>query len=257
MAAPRCNAAAVGRFLLAALHSVAKRVRRGQAYHPTRVCPRLPEDRTARLRRHDPQLRSRCRAIAVCPRGWKRSQDSVFWFLLSPGVVHSSPSSGKWGRPALASTRGPCGAGGRAFRGLTRSATEMERGEAEANTGRRDCISAQPFLQTLRPVGFRRATAENFRPGNFRSARDLEGAERVNPRKARLPPLRPRLVTRNEECPHLRRFDVVALPVQELEHARPARDVVRVRDQLEPVARPRELHLDAARRCAPPARWSS
>ena len=56
--------------------------------------------------------------------GWKRSQDSVFWFLLSPGVVHSSPSSGKWGRAALACTRGPCGAGGRAFRGLTRSATE-------------------------------------------------------------------------------------------------------------------------------------
>ena len=124
MVALKCNAAAVVRFLLAALHSVAKRVRRGQAYHPTRVCPRLPGDRTARLRRHDPQLRSRFRAIAVCPRGWKRSQDSVFWFLLSPGVVHSSPSSGKWGHPALASTRGPCGAGGRAFRGLTRSATE-------------------------------------------------------------------------------------------------------------------------------------
>ena len=62
---------------------------------------------------------SRC-----CPRGWKGSQDSVFWFLLRPGVVHSSPSSGKWGRAALASTRGPCGVGGRAFRGLTRSATE-------------------------------------------------------------------------------------------------------------------------------------
>ena len=71
MAALRCIAAARSGFLLAALHSVAKRVSRGQAHHPTRVCPRLPADRTARLRRHDPQLRSRFRAIAVCPRGGK------------------------------------------------------------------------------------------------------------------------------------------------------------------------------------------
>ena len=124
MAARRCNAAAVGRFLLAALHSVAKRVRHGQAYHPTRsvpVCPKtVPHASAATIRSSVPV----CRAIAVCPRGWKRSQDSVSWFLLSPGAVHSSPSSGKWGRAALASTRGPCGAGGRAFRGLTRSATE-------------------------------------------------------------------------------------------------------------------------------------
>src|SRR5688572_31940533 len=84
MVAPICIAAARTGFLLAALHSVAKRVSRGQAYHPTR-CPRLPEDRTARLRRHGPQLRSQFRAIAVCPRGWKRSQDPVFWFLLRPG----------------------------------------------------------------------------------------------------------------------------------------------------------------------------
>ena len=40
-----------------------------------------------------------------------------------------------------------------------------------------------------------------FPSGNFRSARDLEGAERVNPRKARLRPLHPRLLE-NEECPH-------------------------------------------------------
>jgi len=48
MVALRCIAAARIGFLLAALHSVAKRVSRGQAYHPTRCCPRLPEDRTAR-----------------------------------------------------------------------------------------------------------------------------------------------------------------------------------------------------------------
>ena len=110
-------------FFLTALHSVAKRIRHGQAYHPTRSVPVCPKDRTARLRRHDPQLRSGFRAIAGCP-GWKGSQDPVFWFLLSPRVAHSSPSNGKWGRPTFASTRGPCGVGGRAFRGLTRSATE-------------------------------------------------------------------------------------------------------------------------------------
>jgi hypothetical protein len=36
-----------------------------------------------------------------------------------------------------------------------------------------------PFLQTLRPVGFRRAAAENFRPEIF-DARDPEGAKRVS-----------------------------------------------------------------------------
>src|SRR5688572_29775503 len=68
MAAPRCNTAAVERFLLAALHSVAKRVRHGQAHHLSRSVPVCPEDRPAHLRRHDPQLRSQVRAIAVCPR---------------------------------------------------------------------------------------------------------------------------------------------------------------------------------------------
>src|SRR6185436_4050131 len=43
MVALRCNAAARMGFFLAALHSVAKRVRRGQAYHPRRSVPRWPE----------------------------------------------------------------------------------------------------------------------------------------------------------------------------------------------------------------------
>ncbi len=115
---------ASGRFLLAALHSVAKRVRRRPAYHPRGLSPfareTVPHASAATIRSSAPS----CRAIALCPRGWKRSQDSVFWFLRSPAAVRSSPSSGKWGHPTLASTRGPCGAGGRAFRGLTRSATE-------------------------------------------------------------------------------------------------------------------------------------
>src|SRR3954470_12546211 len=39
MAAPGCNTAARTGFLLAALHSVAKRVSRGQAYHPRWFVP--------------------------------------------------------------------------------------------------------------------------------------------------------------------------------------------------------------------------
>src|SRR5688572_30321396 len=73
MAAPICIAAARTGFLLAALHSVAKRVRHGQAHHLSWSVPVCPEDRTApRLRRHDPQLRSQFRAIAVGPRAWKQ-----------------------------------------------------------------------------------------------------------------------------------------------------------------------------------------
>ena len=98
----------------------------------------------------------------------------------------SSPSRGKWGPAALASTRGPCGAGGRAFRGLTRSATEW-------SAARRKPIraAAMPLGATISAdVKARRLPTSQRRKlpsGNFRSARDFEGAERVNPRKARLP----------------------------------------------------------------------
>ena len=66
----------------------------------------------------------------------------------------------------------------------------MERGEEEANTGRRIALSAaiSADIQARRlPTSGRR----KFPSGNFRSARDLEGAERVNPRKARALPLSP------------------------------------------------------------------
>src|SRR6187401_2522907 len=69
MAALRCNTAAVERFLLAALHSVAKRVSRGQAYHPTQSRPRWPEDQL----RTPPPPRSAApfppAAIAACRPG--------------------------------------------------------------------------------------------------------------------------------------------------------------------------------------------
>ena len=68
MAALMCIAAARTGFLLAALHSVAKRVSRGQAYHPRWSRPRLPEDRPARLRpRNAPQPRPLLLANQECP----------------------------------------------------------------------------------------------------------------------------------------------------------------------------------------------
>ena len=154
------------RFLLAALHSVAKRVSHGQAYPPMRSVPVCPETAPARLRRHDPQLRSRFRAIAGCPGVERIARLGVLVLAEAWEPCTLLPASGKWARPALASTRGPCGAGGRAFRGLTRSATEW-------SAARRKPIRAaampprSPILLALRPVGFRRATAENFRPEIF------------------------------------------------------------------------------------------
>jgi hypothetical protein len=100
MVALRCIAAARNGFFLAALHSVAKRVSRGQAYHPTRcvpVCPKTaPHASAATIRSFVPDSEP-SRDVP----GWKRSQDSVFWFLLSPGSGRSSPSHAKWGRAAL------------------------------------------------------------------------------------------------------------------------------------------------------------
>src|SRR6187402_277959 len=77
----------------------------------------------------------------------------------------------------------------------------MERGEEEAHTGR--CIAFP--ITNFDDVKARRLPTSGrrkFPSGNFRSARDFEGAERVNPRNARLPTQAcPRLLE-IEECPH-------------------------------------------------------
>src|SRR5688500_18220194 len=95
----------------------------------------------------------RCRAIAHVPEGGKdlktrrsgSSRCSGSGSVLVSGTLLAAAS--KWGRAALASTRGPCGVGGRSFRGLTRPATEMERGEEEATTGRRDASQRNHFCR--------------------------------------------------------------------------------------------------------------
>ncbi len=197
MAALKCNAAAVGRFLLAALHSVAKRVSHGQAYHPTRSVPVCPKDRTARLRRHDPQLRSPLPSYRACPRGWKRSQDSVFWFLLRPWSRALFSQQRQMGPSHACQHAGTVRCGWARLPRVDPLCDRMERGEEEATTGRRIASQRSHFCrcQARRlPTSDRR----KFPSGNFRSARDLEEAERVNPRKARLRPS-PSPFARNRE----------------------------------------------------------
>src|SRR6187399_2137028 len=66
------------------------------------------------------------------------------------------------------------------------------------------CISAQPFLQTSRPVGFRRASAENCRPAIFEARATLrEQSGSTLGRRVYAPEVCPRLLG-NGECPHYR-----------------------------------------------------
>ncbi len=183
MAALKCNAAARSGFFLAALHSVAKRVSRGQAYHPSGLSPfarkTVPHASAATIHSSVPVAEP----SRMSPKVEKIASLGVL-VLLRLGVVHSFPSSGKWGRRPLASTRGPCGAGGRAFRGLTRSATEWSAARRKPLRAAAMPLRAANFADVKArrlPTSDRR----KFPSGNFRSARDLEGAERVNPRKAR------------------------------------------------------------------------
>ena len=103
MVALRCNAAARMGFFLAALHSVAKRVRRGQAYHPTRFRPRWPE----RPSRTPPPPRSAASVpdaerSRMSPRVEKIARFGALVLAEPLGVTCSFPSSGKWDRPSHA-----------------------------------------------------------------------------------------------------------------------------------------------------------
>ncbi len=154
---------------------------------PEAVCPRLPE----RPHRTPPPPRSAAPLPvpshrAVSPRVEKIARLGVLVLAEAWSRALFSQQR-RMGTRCFASTRGPCGAGGRAFRGLTRSATEWSAARRKPLRAAALHLSAA-ISADVRPVGFRRANAENFRPGNFRSARDLEGAERVNPRKARAEP---------------------------------------------------------------------
>src|SRR6187401_3845646 len=83
----------------------------------------------------------------------------------------------------------------------------MERGEEEAIYGPPRCISARPILQTSRPVGFRRAAAENFRPEIFEARATLReqresavGRRSANLRSPRWPEDRPARLRHRNPC---------------------------------------------------------
>ena len=152
MAALKCNAAAVGRFLLAALHSVAKRVSRGQAYHPTRSVPRLPE----RPHGTPPPPRSaasfpRCRAIAVSPRRGKDRKTRGVLVLAEPWEPCALSQQRQMGTSrARQHAGGSCGGGGVGWARLSRVdplCDRMERGEEEATTGRRIASQRSHFCR--------------------------------------------------------------------------------------------------------------
>ena len=92
-------AVARGARVLAALHSRREREQPWAGVPPAVVRPRWPEDRPARLRRHDPQLRSpSVEPSRHVPRSGK-DQDAGVLVLAER---HASPSRGKWGPAALA-----------------------------------------------------------------------------------------------------------------------------------------------------------
>ena len=151
MAALRCIAAARIGFLLAALHSVAKRVSRGQAYHPRRsvpVCPQTaPHASAATIRSFVPLGR----AIAACPWSGMDRKTRAFWFWLEPSEARdSSPSSSKCGRAALAKKRARRCRWARLPR-VDPLCDRMERGEEEASTGRRDAFQRSHFCRRAGP----------------------------------------------------------------------------------------------------------
>ncbi len=202
MVARRCTTAAVGRFLLAALHSVAKRVSHGQAYHPTRsvpVCPKTAPHASAATIRSSVPVAEPSRG---CPREWKRSQDPVFWLLLNPGShalfsqqrqmgtfrarQHAGTARCRWSR--LARVDPLC--------------DRMERGEEEANTAAAMHSSAA-ISADLQAVGFRRANAENFRPEIFEARATLREQSGSTLARRVYAQVRPCLLG-NEECPHYR-----------------------------------------------------
>ena len=165
---------------------------------------RAPGDCNPRPRDHDLQLRSRSVASEACaprvgktasfePRGFSHPHrvSRLFPSAAANGYIPRWLASGDW-----------CGAGGRGFRGFTRSATEWSAARRKpiraAAMHSSAAISADEQARRLPTSGRRKLPS-----GNFRSARDPEGAERVNPRKPRPPAqLRPRLLG-IEECPHL------------------------------------------------------
>ncbi len=146
----------------------------GRRAHPTH-CPRLLE---SAARPHLPLLR----AELPLP-GLSKNQVTESAKFSSLGDtrygsamgVRSSDRGGGGVTVRSPGKRGPCASGGCACPRADSLCDRMERGEEEANTAAAMHLRS-PILQTLRPVGFRRATAENFRPEIFEARATLRRA---------------------------------------------------------------------------------
>src|SRR6188472_4191894 len=205
MVAPRGIAAARTGFLLAALHSVAERVNPRKARPPA---PHGPRVLASAAGPHLPRLGEESRAS----RGSARTRTPVSCDLLhSRGHARwrgqGERSCGSWRRRRAGRSSGQRGrdrVGWYACPRLTLFATEW-------SAARRKPVRAaampirSPILQTSRPVGFRRANAENFRPEIFEARATLReqresavGRRSANLRSPRWPEDRPaRLRHRN------------------------------------------------------------
>ena len=149
---------------------------------------RAPGDCNPRPRHHDLQLRSRSIASEACaPRVGKIAslEVSPLGTPSSLATLLLSAVNGYVLRWLASGDR--CGAGGRGFRGFTRFATEWSAARRKpiraAAMHSSAANSADEQARRLPTSGRRKLPS-----GNFRSARDPEGAERVNPRKPRPPP---------------------------------------------------------------------
>ena len=129
---------------------------------------RAPGDCNPRPRHHDLQLRSRPIASEACAPRWGRPQASRLAARATHIEAWTLPlSSGEWVHPPAGSQAGtgavPVGAASEGSPALRPNGAR--RGGSQYGPPR--CTSAQPILQTSRPVGFRRAAAENCRPAIF------------------------------------------------------------------------------------------
>ena len=178
MVALRCNAAARIGFLLAALHSVAERVNPRKARPPTPHGPRVP----ASAGRPRLPLPGEERTTP----GLSKNQNTDSCDLFHPrghtAIARNQERSCGFGGGGVR-----CGlraSGGRTARVVRLPMADslcdrMERGEEEAITGRRDAFQRNHFCkcQARRlPTSGRRKSPS----GDFRRARDLEGAKRVS-----------------------------------------------------------------------------
>src|SRR5687767_11072251 len=222
MAALKCIAAARSGFLLAALHSVAERVNPRKARPPAPHGPRVlasagrPHcrcwEKSARL----PRL-SKNQSTESCDLFHPRGHSAMARQQRAELRIVAAEACG-----AVSGQTGTARVGWYACPRLTLFATEWS--AARKNPMRAAAlhlsaaISADVKARRILTSGRRK-----FPSGNFRSARDLEGAKRVSrgqayrktshvpvcPKTARhasataTPQPRPRLLQQNEECPHL------------------------------------------------------